>query len=180
MVRLICSALVAAALVVIPAAISTHVSDQALAEATDQAAKAEQGRQGQGAQAKTAKKKKRELTAGQKSARERQTAMRTGMARGQEGRQDRKGPDLAEVLERLQHPAEGQGCLRSRPERLRRNTRRASARFEKSELAAVAAGEVRTCRPSHSARLAFRLEHAESRTPVSPTPSVVDRSRRCR
>ena len=71
MVRLICSAFVAAALVVIPAAISSHVSGQALAEATT--APAEKAESGKATKApKTTKKKKRELTAGQKSARERQ------------------------------------------------------------------------------------------------------------
>jgi len=64
MLRLVCSALVAGALIVIPAAMSSHFSNQALAEATEKAEKAEKG--------KVAKKKKRELTAGQKSARERQ------------------------------------------------------------------------------------------------------------
>jgi hypothetical protein len=67
MLRLICSALVAGALVVIPAGIATHFSDQALAEATEKADKADKADKG-----KVAKKKKRELTTGQKSARERQ------------------------------------------------------------------------------------------------------------
>lgn len=80
MVRLICSALVAAALVVIPAAISGHVSGQALAEATAPAEKADKGK----AATKTTKKKKRELTAGQKSARERQRQC------GQEWREAKK------------------------------------------------------------------------------------------
>ncbi len=79
MVRLICSALVAAALVVIPAAISGHVSGQALAEATPAAEKADKGKA-----TKTTKKKKRELTAGQKSARERQRQC------GQEWREAKK------------------------------------------------------------------------------------------
>jgi hypothetical protein len=67
MFRLVCSALVASALVVIPATISSHYSDQARAEATEKADKADKGKT-----TKAAKKKKRELTAGQKSARERQ------------------------------------------------------------------------------------------------------------
>ena len=79
MVRLICSALVAAALVVIPAAISGHVSGQALAEATTAVEKADKGKA-----TKTTKKKKRELTAGQKSARERQRQC------GQEWREAKK------------------------------------------------------------------------------------------
>jgi hypothetical protein len=68
MVRLICSALVAGALVVIPAALSSQFSGRALAEATEKADKAEKSDKG-----KTTKttKKKREQTAGQKSARER-------------------------------------------------------------------------------------------------------------
>lgn len=78
MFRLVCSALVAAALVLIPAAISTY-SGQALAEGTDKAATAEKGKA-----TKTAKKKKRELTAGQKSARERQRQC------GQEWREAKK------------------------------------------------------------------------------------------
>jgi hypothetical protein len=81
MFRLICSALVAGALLVIPAAISTHYSDRALAEATatDKADKADKGKA-----TKTTKKKKRELTAGQKSARERQRQC------GQEWREAKK------------------------------------------------------------------------------------------
>jgi hypothetical protein len=64
MFRLLGSALVAGALLIIPIGMSTHFSDQALAEATQKA--------DQGEKAKPAKKKKRELTKGQKSARERQ------------------------------------------------------------------------------------------------------------
>jgi hypothetical protein len=65
MFRLLGSALVAAALFVIPIGMSTHFSsNQALAEATEKADQSDKG--------KTAKKKKRELTKGQKSARERQ------------------------------------------------------------------------------------------------------------
>ena len=83
MVRLICSALVAAALVVIPAAISGHVSGQALAEATT--APAEKADKGKATTTtKATKKKKRELTAGQKSARERQRQC------GQEWREAKK------------------------------------------------------------------------------------------
>jgi hypothetical protein len=63
MVRLICSALVAGALVVIPAGLSTHYSDRALAQATEKADKSKTTK---------ATKKKREMTEGQKSARERQ------------------------------------------------------------------------------------------------------------
>jgi hypothetical protein len=76
MVRLICSALVAAALVVI------HVSGQALAEAT--VAPAEKADKGKATTTKATKKKKRELTAGQKSARERQRQC------GQEWREAKK------------------------------------------------------------------------------------------
>jgi hypothetical protein len=84
MLRLICSALVAAALVVVPAAISGHVSGQALAEATvAPAEKADKGKATKGTKAAT-KKKKRELTAGQKSARERQRQC------GQEWREAKK------------------------------------------------------------------------------------------
>ncbi len=79
MFRLVCSALVAGALLVIPAAMSTHYSDQALAEATEKAEKADKGKA-----TKAAKKKKRELTAGQKSARERQRQC------GQEWREAKK------------------------------------------------------------------------------------------
>ena len=80
MFRLVCSALVAAALVMIPAAISTY-SGQALAEATtDKGATADKA----GKTPKAAKKKKRELTAGQKSARERQRQC------GQEWREAKK------------------------------------------------------------------------------------------
>jgi hypothetical protein len=82
MFRLVCSALVAAALVVIPAAISTHYSGQALAEGTEKAAKADKADTGKAT--KTAKKKKRDLTAGQKSARERQRQC------GQEWREAKK------------------------------------------------------------------------------------------
>jgi hypothetical protein len=82
MFRLVCSALVAAALLVIPAAISTHYSGQALAEATDKAAKADKADKGKAI--KAVKKKKRELTAGQKSARERQRQC------GQEWREAKK------------------------------------------------------------------------------------------
>jgi len=65
MYRLIGSALVAAALLMVPVGISTQFSsNQALAEATEKA--------DPGDKSKTAKKKKRELTQGQKSARERQ------------------------------------------------------------------------------------------------------------
>ena len=81
MVRLICSALVAGALVLVPAAISTY-SGQALAQATDKAATADKAEKGK--TPKTAKKKKRELTAGQKSARERQRQC------GQEWREAKK------------------------------------------------------------------------------------------
>jgi hypothetical protein len=81
MVRLICSALVAGALVMVPAAISTY-SGQALAQATDKAATADKADKGK--TTKAAKKKKRELTAGQKSARERQRQC------GQEWREAKK------------------------------------------------------------------------------------------
>ena len=93
MVRLIWSALVAAALLV-PVAMSTHVSQQALAQATDPAAeKADVGKatkkkkaaEPKATETKTEKKKKRELTAGQKSARERQREC------GQEWREAKKG-----------------------------------------------------------------------------------------
>lgn len=77
MFRLISSALVAAALLVVPAAISSYTADQARAQATD-TPKAEKG-------TKATKKKKRELTAGQKSARERQRQC------GQEWREAKKG-----------------------------------------------------------------------------------------
>jgi hypothetical protein len=81
MFRLVCSALVAAALVAIPAAISTY-SGQALAEATtDKGATADKADKGKTTKAK---KKKRELTAGQKSARERQRQC------GQEWREAKK------------------------------------------------------------------------------------------
>jgi hypothetical protein len=76
MFRLICSALVAGALLMIPVGISIHYSDKALAEATDKADK--------GKTTTTTKKKKRELTAGQKSARERQRQC------GQEWREAKK------------------------------------------------------------------------------------------
>jgi hypothetical protein len=78
MVRLICSALVAGALVVIPAALSSQFSGRALAETTEKADKSDKG--------KTTKttKKKRDLTAGQKSARERQRQC------GQEWREAKK------------------------------------------------------------------------------------------
>jgi Flp pilus assembly protein TadB len=62
MLRLVFSALVASALVLIPAAFTTQYSDQARAEATENADKAKT----------TTKKKKRELTKGQKAFRERQ------------------------------------------------------------------------------------------------------------
>lgn len=79
MFRFVCSALVAAALVVIPAAISTY-SGKALAEATtEKGATTDKGKT-----PKAAKKKKRELTAGQKSARERQRQC------GQEWREAKK------------------------------------------------------------------------------------------
>lgn len=82
MFRLVCSALVAAALVLIPAAISTY-SGQALAEATtDKGATADKADKGKAT--KAAKKKKRDLTAGQKSARERQRQC------GQEWREAKK------------------------------------------------------------------------------------------
>ncbi|MPZ37644.1 MAG: hypothetical protein GEU95_06200 [Rhizobiales bacterium] len=75
MIRFVCSALVAGALL-IPVAMSTHVSNQALAQATDQAAeKAEPGKatkKKRAAKSKAATTRKRELTAGQKAARERQ------------------------------------------------------------------------------------------------------------
>lgn len=70
MVRLICSAFVAAALVVIPAAMSEHVSGQALAQATT--APAEKADKGKATtKAKSTKKKSREMTKGQKAFRER-------------------------------------------------------------------------------------------------------------
>jgi hypothetical protein len=84
MLRLVCSALVAAALVMIPAAISTY-SGQALAQATDKAATTDKADKGKATTTtKAAKKKKRELTAGQKSARERQRQC------GQEWREAKK------------------------------------------------------------------------------------------
>jgi hypothetical protein len=73
MIRFVCSALIAGGLL-IPVAMSTHASSQALAQATAPAAeKAEPGK----ATKKRARKadgtkKKRELTEGQKAARERQ------------------------------------------------------------------------------------------------------------
>lgn len=76
MFRLISSALVAGALLMIPVGISIHYSDKALAEATEKADK--------GKTTTTTKKKKRELTAGQKSARERQRQC------GQEWREAKK------------------------------------------------------------------------------------------
>jgi hypothetical protein len=89
MVRLVCSALVAGALL-LPVTMSNHVSGQALAQATDPAAEK--------APAKTTKKKraaaqtkagttkkKRELTEGQKAARERQKQC------GEEWREAKKG-----------------------------------------------------------------------------------------
>jgi len=82
MFRLIGSALVAGALLVVPAAISNHYADQARAEATDKAAKTDKADTGKAT--KAAKKKKRELTAGQKSARERQRQC------GQEWREAKK------------------------------------------------------------------------------------------
>ena len=82
MFRFVCSALVAAALVVIPAAISTY-SGKALAEATtDKGATTDKADKGK--TTKATKKKKRELTAGQKSARERQRQC------GQEWREAKK------------------------------------------------------------------------------------------
>ena len=83
MVRLICSAFVAAALVAIPAAISGTVSGQALAQATTTPAEKADTGKAKGTKAAT-KKKKRELTAGQKSARERQRQC------GQEWREAKK------------------------------------------------------------------------------------------
>jgi hypothetical protein len=78
MFRLVGCALVAAALLLIPVGISIQVSDHARAEATtDKADTAEKGK------AKKAKKK-RELTQGQKSARERQRQC------GQEWREAKK------------------------------------------------------------------------------------------
>ena len=59
MLRLVCSALIAGTLVLIPAAFSSHFSDQARAEATE---KADKGK---------AAKAKRPLTAGQKAYHER-------------------------------------------------------------------------------------------------------------
>jgi hypothetical protein len=82
MFRLICSALVAGALVVIPAGMSTHLSDRALAQATQPTDKADTA--GKSKATKAAKKKKRELTEGQKSARERQRQC------GQEWREAKK------------------------------------------------------------------------------------------
>ena len=87
-------------------------SGQARAEATDKAPRATRPQGGKaedrhGENHQGHKKKKRERTAGQKSAL-RVNAVRPGMAGRQEVRQDRKGHDLAEVLERLQHAAEGQ------------------------------------------------------------------------
>ena len=87
MFRLIGSALVAGALLVIPVGISTHFSDQALAQATDPAAeKADPGKatKKKAAQTRADKRKKRELTEGQKSARERQRQC------GQEWREAKK------------------------------------------------------------------------------------------
>jgi len=62
MLRLVCSALVAGALVLVPASFTSQFADQARAEAIE---KADKGKP-------TKAKKKRELTKGQKSARERQ------------------------------------------------------------------------------------------------------------
>ncbi|MCC6888420.1 MAG: hypothetical protein IT536_07810 [Hyphomicrobiales bacterium] len=64
MFRFICSALVAVALLAFPLGFSSQHANQALAQATDKA--------DPGDKSKAAKKKKRELTTGQKSARERQ------------------------------------------------------------------------------------------------------------
>jgi hypothetical protein len=71
MLRLVCSALVAGALVLVPAAFSPHFSDQAQAEAMEKAEKAK-------------KRTKRTLTEGQKAARARQKQC------GQEWRELRK------------------------------------------------------------------------------------------
>jgi hypothetical protein len=90
MVRLVCSALVAGALL-IPLAMSNHVSSQALAQATttDPAAEkapAKAAKKKKAAQAKDGTtKKKRELTEGQKAARERQKQC------GEEWREAKKG-----------------------------------------------------------------------------------------
>jgi len=65
MLRLVCSALVAGALVLIPAMFAIQTSDQARAEATAQTEKSKPAE-------KRAARKKRELTPGQKAARERQ------------------------------------------------------------------------------------------------------------
>lgn len=82
MFRLLGSALVAGALLIIPLGMSTHFSDQALAEATQ---KADQGEKAKTTKStKSTKKKKRELTEGQKSARQRQRQC------GQEWREAKK------------------------------------------------------------------------------------------
>ena len=72
MLRLMCSALVASALVLVPATFSSYVSDQAQAEAMEKAEKAK------------TKKGKRPLTEGQKAARARQKQC------GQEWREAKK------------------------------------------------------------------------------------------
>ena len=84
MFRLLGSALVAAALLLIPVGISIQVSDHALAQATDTAEK--------GKTKTTKQKKKRELTAGQKSARERQRQC------GQEWREAKKAGKIEKGL----------------------------------------------------------------------------------
>jgi hypothetical protein len=77
MVRLVCSALIAGALL-LPAAMSSHISGQAFAQATDTAAEkapakaTKKKRKAAGETRAATTKKKRELTEGQKAARERQ------------------------------------------------------------------------------------------------------------
>src|SRR4051794_31520623 len=66
MLRSLCMALVAGALLLIPAMVATQTADQARAEATAQTEK------GSAAEKRAARKKKRELTPGQKAAHERQ------------------------------------------------------------------------------------------------------------
>jgi len=64
MFRLVCSALIASTLVLVPASLSSQFSDQARAEVTEKADKSKAE--------KKAAKKQREMTEGQKAFRERQ------------------------------------------------------------------------------------------------------------
>ena len=164
MFRLVGSALVAAALLLIPVA-SFHPS---LGPCPGRGYSHRQGRHGRKRQSQNSKaKEEARADPGSKVRPRASTPVRPGMARSQEGRQDRKGRDLAEVLERLQHPAQGQGNLsQPRPSALNK-TLRASARSRSPSWRLTPLVRFGLTVPSHSARLCLSARTRVNLVPLS-------------